>query len=294
MSTATVELAVAAAGLLLSVGMALLVARTLVGPLRRLQASMRQVEQGDLNVTSGVTSSDELGQLAMSFDHMVEGLRRQALVRDLFVRYVTPALAKAAIEHRAELDRQLVTCTVLFVDIRSPGSRRRFRPRGCSDPQRVLRAHVVRHRGRERLGGQFGGDSLLAVFGTPLNPDPTTRSAACSRPCDRASPHGPQPRAERRVAPADRCRYRHASGDVVAGTLAADEARVHRHRRRRERRVAPAGDDERPRRAHPRRRRDGSCGDTVRPLHVGRRGDGSRESSAGGGLCRLRFERRVT
>ena len=43
MSTASVELAVAAASLLLSIGMALLVARTLVGPLRRLQASMRRV-----------------------------------------------------------------------------------------------------------------------------------------------------------------------------------------------------------------------------------------------------------
>src|SRR5262245_41105993 len=118
-STATVELAVAVASLLLSIGMALLVARTLVRPLRRLQASMRRVEQGELDVASDVQSSDELGQLAMSFDHMVEGLRRGALVRDLFGQYVTPALAEAAIERREELDGQLVTCTVLFVDIRN-------------------------------------------------------------------------------------------------------------------------------------------------------------------------------
>ena len=174
MSTATVELAVAAAGLLLSIGMALLVARTLVGPLRRLQASMRQVEQGDLNVTSGVTSSDELGQLAMSFDHMVEGLRREALVRDLFGQYVTPALAEAAIERRAELDGQLVTCTVLFVDIRN------FTGIAEALPATRLLKILNEYFGRmsavivdeNGFVNKFGGDSLLAVFGTPLNPDP--------------------------------------------------------------------------------------------------------------------------
>ena len=174
MSTATVELAVAAAGLLLSIGMALLVARTLVGPLRRLQASMRQVEHGDLNVTSGVTSSDELGQLAMSFDHMVEGLRREALVRDLFGQYVTPALAEAAIERRAELDGQLVTCTVLFVDIRNFTGIAEALP--ATRLLKILNEYFARMSAvivdENGFVNKFGGDSLLAVFGTPLNPDP--------------------------------------------------------------------------------------------------------------------------
>ena len=174
MSTATVELAVAAAALLLSIGMALLVARTLVGPLRRLQAAMRQVEHGDLNVTSGVTSSDELGQLAMSFDHMVEGLRREALVRDLFGQYVTPALAEAAIERRAELDGQLVTCTVLFVDIRNFTGIAEALP--ATRLLKILNEYFARMSAvivdENGFVNKFGGDSLLAVFGTPLNPDP--------------------------------------------------------------------------------------------------------------------------
>ena len=174
MSVATVELAVAAASLLLSVGMALLVARTLVRPLRRLQASMRRVERGELDVTSDVTSSDELGQLAMSFDHMVEGLRREALVRDLFGQYVTPELAKAAIERRAELDGQLVTCTVLFADIRNFTGIAEALP--ATRLLKILNEYfarmstvVVEEHG---FVNKFGGDSLLAVFGTPLNPSP--------------------------------------------------------------------------------------------------------------------------
>jgi adenylate cyclase len=174
LSTATVELVVAAASLVLSVLMALLVARTLVRPLRRLQAAMRRVEQGELDVASEVTSTDEIGQLAMSFDHMVEGLRREALVRDLFGQYVTPALAEAAIERRSELDGQLVTCTVIFVDIRNFTGIAEALP--ATRLLKILNEYfarmstvVVEENG---FVNKFGGDSLLAVFGTPLNPDP--------------------------------------------------------------------------------------------------------------------------
>jgi adenylate cyclase len=173
-STATVELAVAVVSLLLSVGMALFVARTFVRPLRRLQTSMRRVEQGELDVASNITSADEIGQLAMSFDHMVEGLRREALVRDLFGQYVTPALAEAAIERRGELDGQLVTCTVLFVDIRNFTGIAEALPatrllKMLNEYFTRMSTVVVEENG---FVNKFGGDSLLAVFGTPLGPDP--------------------------------------------------------------------------------------------------------------------------
>ena len=186
MSVATVELAVAAASLLLSVGMALLVARTLVRPLRRLQASMRRVEQGELDVTSDVWSSDELGQLAMSFDRMVEGLRREALVRDLFGQYVTPELAEAAIERRGELDGQLVTCTVLFADIRNFTGIAEALP--ATRLLKILNEYfarmstiVVEEHG---FVNKFGGDSLLAVFGTLSTPRPTMLRAECMPRCE--------------------------------------------------------------------------------------------------------------
>jgi adenylate cyclase len=178
-STATVELVVAGASLLLSIAMALFVARTLVQPLRRLQMAMRHVEAGELDVTAEVTTTDELGQLAMSFNRMVEGLRREALVRDLFGQYVTPELAEAAIERRSELDGRLVTCTVLFADIRDftgiaealPASRL---IRILNEYFSLMSTIVVEEHG---FVNKFGGDSLLAVFGTPLNPDP--EHAAC-------------------------------------------------------------------------------------------------------------------
>lgn len=174
LSTATVELGVAAASLALSLVMAFFVARTLVRPIRRLEASMRQVEAGDLDVTADVTSGDEIGQLAMSFNHMVDGLRREALVRDLFGQYVTPELARAAIERRGQLDGELVTCTVLFADIRDFTGISESLP--ATRLIKILNEYFARMSGvvvEERgFVNKFGGDSLLAVFGTPLNPDP--------------------------------------------------------------------------------------------------------------------------
>lgn len=171
---ATVELIVAGVSLALSVSVALYFARTLVHPLRRLQGSMRRVEEGDLHVSTPVTSTDEIGELAGSFNRMVEGLRREALVRDLFGQYVTPQLAEAAIERRGQLDGQLVTATVLFADIRDFTGITETLP--ASRLIRILNDYFARMSAvvvdEEGFVNKFGGDSLLAVFGTPLNPSP--------------------------------------------------------------------------------------------------------------------------
>jgi adenylate cyclase len=172
-STAAIELGVAFVSIGLSAGMALLVARRFVRPIRGLESSMRRVEGGELDVTVPVMSDDEIGRLAVGFNQMVEGLRREALIRDLFGQYVTPELAEAAIERRGNLDGQLVTCTVLFADIRDFTGIAESLPatrliKVLNQYFARMSAVVVEERG---FVNKFGGDSLLAVFGTPLNPD---------------------------------------------------------------------------------------------------------------------------
>ena len=169
---ATVELGLAVVALVLSVVMALYIARTLVRPIRELERSMSMVEAGDLDAEAALMSDDEIGRLAQSFNRMVGGLRREAFVRDLFGQYVTPELADAAIERRGQLDGQLVTCTVLFADIRDfTGITETVPASGLIEMLNRyfdrMSAVVVDHGG---LVNKFGGDSLLAVFGTPLIP----------------------------------------------------------------------------------------------------------------------------
>jgi adenylate cyclase len=169
---ATIELLLAGITLLLCICVALFLGRTLVRPLRRLEGSMRRVEQGDLNERAEVSSADEIGQLSGSFNRMVEGLEREVLLRDLLGQYLTPELARAAIEQRGRLDGQVVTCTALFADIRNfTGLTESLPPETLLS---MLNRYFVRVSGaivaEGGLVNKFGGDSMLAVFGTPLNP----------------------------------------------------------------------------------------------------------------------------
>jgi adenylate cyclase len=170
--TAAVELGVAAASLALSVLAAFYVARTIVRPLRQLEGSMRRVEDGDLSERAEMRSDDEIGELAGAFNRMVVGLEREAMIRDLFGQYVTPELAEAAIEHRGRLDGELVTSTVLFADIRDFTGVTEAVPASTLiemlNRYFMKMAKVVVDEGG--LVNKYGGDSLLAVFGSPLTP----------------------------------------------------------------------------------------------------------------------------
>lgn len=225
LSVASVELGVAVVSLGLSVLMAFLIARTIVRPLHELRSSMQRVEEGDLDVRASVRSNDEVGQLAASFDRMVDGLRREALVRDLFGQYVTPELAEAAIEHRGQLDGQLVTCTVLFADIRDFTGIAEALPatrliKMLNEYFARMSALVVEERG---FVNKFGGDSLLAVFGTPLNPHPDHAACAVHAALRmRAELEAFNRDQETRLLPQIQIGIGVATGDVVAGNVGSE------------------------------------------------------------------------
>jgi adenylate cyclase len=169
-----VELSVAGVSLALSVLAGLYVSRTIIRPLRSLEGSMQVLETGNLDATAAVSTDDEIAHLAAAFNRMVAGLKREALVRDLFGQYVNPEVARLAIEQEGRLEGEVVECTVLFVDIR------RFTSLAEVLPPKRLIGVLNRYFDRmltvvEAEGGivnKFGGDSLLAVFGSPLNPTP--------------------------------------------------------------------------------------------------------------------------
>jgi HAMP domain-containing protein len=181
--TDVIELSVAGFGLSTSVLVALLIGRTVVRPLRELEQTIDRVDAGDTAARAEVTGEDELGRLASSFNEMLAGLEREAAIRDLFGQYVTPELAAAAIEDPSRLEGQLVTSTVLFADIRD------FTGLSESVPASELLALLNRYFDRMahvivEAGGfvnKLGGDSLLAVFGTPRTPARTTPPTRCAR-----------------------------------------------------------------------------------------------------------------
>jgi adenylate cyclase len=167
-----VQVFILGVGLVAGVITAILVARAIVGPLQALQAAMGRLEKSELDTRVVVTTNDELGYVSERFNVMTDGLRQGERLRELFGLYVSPEVADAAVRTGAGLGGTLVDCSVIFSDIRDFTTLSERMP-----PQRLVEvinrymtamvSVIVDHGG---VVTRFGGDSVLAVFGTPLNP----------------------------------------------------------------------------------------------------------------------------
>jgi adenylate cyclase len=166
------ELFIVGVGVLTAVALARTLGASLAEPLEIFSRKMASVQTGSLEGRMEVTSNDELGALAEGYNAMVDGLRREEVIRRLFGHYVTPQVAEHAIQHGADLGGEYAEATVLFTDIR--GFTRLTEEMAPEVLIALLNRYfqtissvVVEHGG---LVTRLGGDSLLAVFGTPLNP----------------------------------------------------------------------------------------------------------------------------
>ncbi|WP_353828074.1 adenylate/guanylate cyclase domain-containing protein [Agromyces sp. SYSU T0242] len=166
------QLFILGVGLVTGVITAVLAARAIVQPLEALQSAMGRVEHDRLDTRVVVTTNDELGYLGERFNAMTDGLRQGERLRELFGLYVSPEVARAAVETGAGLGGRLVDCSVVFSDIRDFTTLSEQTPpaRLVEVINRYMTAMVsviVDHGG---VVTRFAGDSVLAVFGTPLNP----------------------------------------------------------------------------------------------------------------------------
>ncbi|MGY1771830.1 methyl-accepting chemotaxis protein [Blastococcus sp. SYSU D00813] len=73
-SARTVTVAIIVVGLLVAVGLALLVARSVTLPVQRIRQVLAQVAAGDLRVRAGQTGGGELAEVAESLDHTLDAL----------------------------------------------------------------------------------------------------------------------------------------------------------------------------------------------------------------------------
>ena len=169
--------------------------------------------------------SDEKRNLALacadSIALSLANLRLRARLNDAFERFVSPELAKEVSRHGASLGGSVVNVTVLFADIR-----------GFTSLAEILSPHdVVGFLNRyfevmepviANEGGwinKFGGDSLLAVFGTPTPyPDHSIRAVRAAQNM-RAALAKLNEEQVRHGKPIIRIGVGVHSGEVVAGSI---------------------------------------------------------------------------
>ncbi|RJS47885.1 adenylate/guanylate cyclase domain-containing protein [Nocardioides cavernaquae] len=141
-----------------------------VRPVEDLAAGTERVTAGIFDQRVPVTSDDEFGQLARSFNRMQAGLHERERLQAAFGSYVDPVLAQRLLERGSELfEGEEAEVTVAFVDVRGFTAYSQGRTPGETVARLnelfslvvpILRAH----------GGhanKFLGDGMLAVFGVP-------------------------------------------------------------------------------------------------------------------------------
>lgn len=162
---------VAATGIA-SIAMAYLAARFINRPVQALRAAMAQVASGDLDARVPVRSTDELGELNERFNAMVRELAEAERARELFGRYVSPAVARQALDRGIGFGGEITRATAMFVDLRGFTALTER-----TTPGRVVELlneyYGIVEEVCEREGGvitQFLGDGVVVVFGGPLRP----------------------------------------------------------------------------------------------------------------------------
>jgi adenylate cyclase len=147
----------------------LLVTRSVLRPLADLQRATERVLDGDFGVTVPVTTGDETGELAASFNAMVQGLAERERIRDAFGTYLDREVAEYILSDEFDEEGRELEVSVLFTDVRdftgfSADAEAKEVVAALNRLFEVVVPVISRHGGHV---DKFEGDGLLAVFGAP-------------------------------------------------------------------------------------------------------------------------------
>jgi adenylate cyclase len=147
----------------------LLVTRSVLRPLADLQKATQRVLDGDFTVSVPVTTGDETGELAASFNAMVAGLAERERIREAFGTYLDREVAEYILSDEFDEEGIELEVSVLFCDVRdftgfAADAEAKEVVAALNRLFEVAVPVVSRHGGHV---DKFEGDGLLAVFGAP-------------------------------------------------------------------------------------------------------------------------------
>jgi class 3 adenylate cyclase len=158
------------------IALGVVIAKIIAIPVFELVAASTRVAKGDLDAKVREQAQDEIGLLSRQFNHMVLQLRQREIMRGLFGRMVSEEVREALLlGDQLQLSGELKVVSVLFTDIRQFTN---FSEN--HSPQEVMGMLSVYfgivNSAVHNAGGminKFGGDSTMAIFGAPVNQEPS-------------------------------------------------------------------------------------------------------------------------
>ena len=221
------------AAALLGLGLAALITRGLVRPVKELVIGTRAVESGNLDVEVKVRSADELADLAGSFNRMVSQIREKRSITETFGKYVDPRIVKRLIEGGdghglGEGERRVMT--IFFSDIEGfTGLCEQLTPGGavrCLNQYFTLASGPIR--AANGIIDKFIGDAIMAFWGPPFTDEREHAALACRAALaqlDKAEELKrvlPDVLGLRKGLPEMRPRVGLATGEVTVGNIGSD------------------------------------------------------------------------
>jgi adenylate cyclase len=203
-----------------------------IGGLRQLVVRTRAIEAGTVSEPLSILTRDEVGELALSFNRMVEELRTRERIKDTFGKFVDPRIVTRLIGSGAE-QAERRTLTVFFSDIK-----------GFSGISEQLTASAVvnllnsyfgtvaevihAHRG---FIDKYIGDAVMAFWVSPFSAGDDHASDAClaalaqQEAIVQLRAQLPEITGMRRDPPELVIRMGIATGEAVVGTIGSDSSR---------------------------------------------------------------------
>ena len=176
---------VAGSAISLAIFFIFLFSMTLTSPIEKLAEMIHLVSKGnfDVKARSQVKSKDEVGDLAVAFDNMTEGLKERDKVKNLFSKFHGSSVAEDLISKDIGVGGQNKDVVVFFSDIR--GFTSFSEKRSPEEVVEMLNAYFgVMVKIINAHGGvvdKFIGDAIMAVWGAPRSsPDDAQKAVrAC-------------------------------------------------------------------------------------------------------------------
>jgi len=153
----------------ISLELTIMLSKSILRPLADLQRATDQVAMGNYDVAVPVTTGDELGELAASFNQMVKGLSERERIREAFGTYLDKEVADYILSDGFSETGFEAEVSILFCDVKdfsgyAAGAEARDVVRSLNELFEVVVPVIAAEGGHV---DKFEGDGLMAVFGAP-------------------------------------------------------------------------------------------------------------------------------
>jgi class 3 adenylate cyclase len=211
---------------------AMLVGSGITRPVYQLLEGTREVEAGRFDKSIPVTTRDEIGQLSIAFNGMIERLRNNERIREIFGKYIDPRVAQDLLDQPAVVatQGQRRVMTVMFCDMKGFTTlSESVTPQGLVKVMNrylsMMSEPIRNHRG---IIDKYIGDAIMAYWGAPFVEEADQACFACLAAIDMVERVGalrqelPELLGVRTIPMQCDIRIGIATGEALVGSIGSD------------------------------------------------------------------------